>query len=56
MILHIATTANNVRFAIDGDVVVMIPQEPIRERILSRLWDSNVLKSRKGVNRDKKHN
>ena len=41
MILHIATTANNVRFPIDGDVVVMIPQEPIKERILSRLGDGS---------------
>ena len=41
MILLIATTANNVRLPIDGDVVVMIPQEPIKERILSRLWDGS---------------
>ena len=41
MILLIATTANNVKFPIDGDVGVMIPQEPIKERILSCLWDGS---------------
>ena len=33
--------ANIDGFPIDGDTAVMIPYELVKERILSRLWDSN---------------